>query len=734
MDLSFSMNDDLTNLKSLGIQLAERIQQISNNFTVGFGSFVDKQLASFINLDPRSLLDPCRGGCLPTYSYRHVVTLTEDDESFSNSVNEQRISGNQDFPEGGFDGFLQSIVCTDMIGWRDVSRKILLYISDAGFHFAGDGLLGGVVKPNDGQCHMGSLRDDGTRQYEEWDTLDYPSIGQIAEKLDEFDIIPIFAVVRGFQDLYSLLRAELGNRAYLGELASNSNNVVDLVEQLYLEISQSIVFAPVNIPGVSVTVTPFCPTIRDGVCTNVNIGDVVNFTISVDVTECTEELILGPRQFDLRVIGFGTVTVNLAGICSCDCDQEGQRTPNATECNGQGTLACGQCECNPGYFGDRCQCDNTGTATAGVNVRCPTGLETLECSGPGRGTCMCGVCECNTDSNGEERFYGIACECDNSVCARGIGNEICSGRDRGECTCDGCQCQREPVTGQFYMRSDCSCTPNNATCFDTSNSTDQCNGRGFCECGACQCNDPYFGEFCELCSGDDICQLLICGPDSDNTPCASCVVDLLVMLNDTGVGLDVFTATGFNSTLENGDLPAGSVQTLFSDGVSMVPAIELPASFAASCGMSNNVTCPPLVIINETMAMPYIVGDIMADVCSFIAGGCSYRYFVAISEILLDTQAIHVEFNPICPEPQLPGRSVCQRLAIPCWAVALIIVGVLVLLGIAALVLLKLLLMLLDYIEVQKFERELQRIKYTKNENPLYHSATKDYKNPIYGQ
>ena len=27
------------------------------------------------------------------------------------------------------------------------------------------------------------------------------------------------------------------------------------------------------------------------------------------------------------------------------------------------------------------------------------------------------------------------------------------------------------MTGQFYMRSDCSCTPNNATCFDTSNST-----------------------------------------------------------------------------------------------------------------------------------------------------------------------------------------------------------------------------------------------------------------------
>ena len=33
-----------------------------------------------------------------------------------------------------------------------------------------------------------------------------------------------------------------------------------------------------------------------------------------------------------------------------------------------------------------------------------TGLETLECSGPGRGTCMCGVCECNTDSNVSETY------------------------------------------------------------------------------------------------------------------------------------------------------------------------------------------------------------------------------------------------------------------------------------------------------------------------------------------
>ena len=29
-------------------------------------------------------------------------------------VQAQNISGNQDIPEGGFDGFLQSILCTDV--------------------------------------------------------------------------------------------------------------------------------------------------------------------------------------------------------------------------------------------------------------------------------------------------------------------------------------------------------------------------------------------------------------------------------------------------------------------------------------------------------------------------------------------------------------------------------------------------------------------------------------------
>ena len=88
MDLSYSMRDDLAKLKTLGAQLckqnlqtvkcelstpslkhycmynynsvrdslfvssAERIEGITPNFRLGFGSFVDKRLGSFADLNP----------------------------------------------------------------------------------------------------------------------------------------------------------------------------------------------------------------------------------------------------------------------------------------------------------------------------------------------------------------------------------------------------------------------------------------------------------------------------------------------------------------------------------------------------------------------------------------------------------------------------------------------------------------------------------------------------------
>ena len=44
---------------------------------------------------------------------------------------------------------------------------------------------------------------------------------------------------------------------------------------------------------------------------------------------------------------------------------------------------------------------------------------------------------------------------------------------------------------------------------------DVCNGKGQCVCGQCQCVNPgpYFGTYCELCSGDPVCQRDTCDLD-----------------------------------------------------------------------------------------------------------------------------------------------------------------------------------------------------------------------------
>ena len=62
-----------------------------------------------------------------------------------------------------------------------------------------------MVLPHDGLCKI-----DGTtapQDYNDWITLDYPSIGQVAHALRENDIIPIFAVQETVEKLYQVISA-----------------------------------------------------------------------------------------------------------------------------------------------------------------------------------------------------------------------------------------------------------------------------------------------------------------------------------------------------------------------------------------------------------------------------------------------------------------------------------------------------------------------------------------------
>ena len=147
-------------------------------------------------------------------------------------VKRAQVSGNLDAPEGGFDAIMQAIVCKDEIGWRDKvrqkrsfvlcsrnlqgnpilrrliwqlkARKLLVFSTDAGFHYAGDGKLGGIVKPNDGVCHL-----DAKGTYTHSVLQDYPSVSHINHKVKENSVNVIFAVTEEQFDVYNLLQANI---------------------------------------------------------------------------------------------------------------------------------------------------------------------------------------------------------------------------------------------------------------------------------------------------------------------------------------------------------------------------------------------------------------------------------------------------------------------------------------------------------------------------------------------
>lgn len=159
---------------------------ISNDYHVGLGSFVDKptypysseyQLKLVVNqfvandklftIHYSSLYefqgqpsacpnDYCTG---PPFSYVHNVNLTNNDSDFivnsilrktrttvicnlfllQSGLDAIQTSANVDTPEGTFDAISQAVLCNELVGWRNDSLKILFIVTDAVAHSAGDG-------------------------------------------------------------------------------------------------------------------------------------------------------------------------------------------------------------------------------------------------------------------------------------------------------------------------------------------------------------------------------------------------------------------------------------------------------------------------------------------------------------------------------------------------------------------------------------------------------------------
>ncbi|XP_048754285.1 integrin beta-1-B-like isoform X2 [Ostrea edulis] len=497
MDLSNSMADDKEKLASLGVKIAEDMSTITKNFKLGFGSFVDKVVMPYVSTAPNKINNPCPG-CEKAYGFRNVMKLDINSTIFRDKVRAAKVSGNLDAPEGGFDAIMQAVACESEIGWRNRSRRMLLFSTDAGFHYAGDGKLGGIVKPNDGDCHL-----SGSGMYTESSNQDYPSISQVAVKAKEKNVNIIFAVTADQKPIYDQLKPIIAG-SETGVLASDSQNIVKLVRDNYLAITSKVELIVENSDNVDVKFKSRCKgSVLEATnkCENLSIGESVKFNVTLEVKNCPpkgeEDKILKIKPVGL----YDTLTIKLRIKCECDCESEKEREDNKNHvnCNYNGTFVCGMCVCNEPFFGEKCDCDKgTGTIADKERECIQDKNTTIICNG--RGECNCGKCTCRERQKGTSQFYtGTFCECDDYSCPYFSGL-ICGGLSRGQCNCGTCECQ------PGFTGKNCGCSTDNSTCMYNG---ELCNGQGTCECGKCTCTNPkYFGPQCQECDncGDKQCR------------------------------------------------------------------------------------------------------------------------------------------------------------------------------------------------------------------------------------
>ena len=194
-DLSFSMKSSVETLAEQGGAIIKSISEITKDVQIGFGSFIDKDLAPFAKYHapdtcPEGLYSD--GRCNLPYAFHHRISLApiQNEEEFEKLVKDAPLGGNVDNPEGGLDGLLQTMLCKERIGWRNSSRKIILLATDRDYHNALDGKLVGILHPNDGQCHL-----DESGYYSKSKEFDYPSISQInfiAQQVKIFFLICLY--------------------------------------------------------------------------------------------------------------------------------------------------------------------------------------------------------------------------------------------------------------------------------------------------------------------------------------------------------------------------------------------------------------------------------------------------------------------------------------------------------------------------------------------------------------
>ncbi|XP_074196927.1 integrin beta-8 isoform X4 [Rhinolophus sinicus] len=394
VDVSASMHNNIEKLNSVGNDLSRKMAFFSRDFRLGFGSYVDKTVSPYISIHPERIHNQCSDynlDCMPPHGYIHVLSLTENITEFEKAVHRQKISGNIDTPEGGFDAMLQAAVCESHIGWRKEAKRLLLVMTDQTSHLALDSKLAGIVVPNDGNCHLKN---------------------NVYVRSTSMDLLPL---------LPGTIAGEIESKA------ANLNNLVVEAYQVLFNVTVIMERCDVTRGKSYAVIKPigFNETTKIHIHKNCSCQCEDS---SGPKRKCVDETFLDSKCFqcDENKCHFDEDQfssesckshedqpvcsgrgVCICGKCLCHriklgkvygkyCEKDDFSCPyhHGNLCAGHGECEAGRCRCFSGWEGDRCQCPST-SAQHCVN---PKGQV---CSG--RGTCVCGRCEC-TDPRSIGRF------------------------------------------------------------------------------------------------------------------------------------------------------------------------------------------------------------------------------------------------------------------------------------------------------------------------------------------
>uniref|UniRef100_A0A8C1RA53 Integrin beta n=1 Tax=Cyprinus carpio TaxID=7962 RepID=A0A8C1RA53_CYPCA len=297
----------------------------------------------------------------------------------------------------------------------------------------------------------------------------------------------------------------------------------------------------------------------------------------------------------------------------------------------------------------------------------------------GNGTLECGMCLCDPGR------LGSRCECSENEdkptqqnsCSPDSAALVCSGR--GDCVCGQCACR--PVDFGKVWGPYCECDD-----FNCLRSKGQiCSGNGECNCGTCQCSSGWSGESCNcstrtvacmgsggmLCSGRGHCQCGVCEctqPGAYGSTCEKCPT-----CPDTcTIKKECVECKHY----KRGDLYEKNCNHICRDEMKLV----MKGKNAVNCSYKDEDNCIQ-----------------------------NFQYY----EDAIGKSFLYLVKGPECPK----GPDVL--------VVTLSVAGAILLLGLAALLVWKLLITIHDRHEFAKFEEEKARTKWEEANNPLYKGPTK---------